>query len=62
MTTYEEYRRLRVECGYDSEHGYFTEQVWNGCNAAAQEDMLQQYRIAADERNAELSKYCGDHW
>lgn len=61
MSTYEDYRRLRVECGYDDELR-FAEHVWNGCPAAAQENMLQQLRDGARQRQVALDRFGGDHW
>lgn len=41
--SYAEYCRLRVECGYDGDYA-MVRQVWEGCDAEAQENMLEQYR------------------
>lgn len=46
MTTYEQYCRLRVKCGYDADHAMI-QSVWEGCDADAQENMLIQLRRAA---------------
>jgi hypothetical protein len=61
VTTYDQYRQLRIECGYDDEFAMIPD-VWNGCEPAAQEDMLRQLREGAARRVAELAKFGGDHW
>ena len=43
LTRYEQYRQLRVECGYDAIPS-LNEDVWNGFDAIAQEEMLRQLR------------------
>lgn len=60
-TTYEQYRQLRIECGYEDEFAMVAD-VWNGCEPDAQEDMLQQLRAGAARRAAELAQFGGDHW
>lgn len=62
MSTYDQYRQLRRECGYDDDHGYLHEKVWDGCEPAAQEDMLAQLRAGAAQRAQGLAKFGGDHW
>lgn len=62
MSTYEEYLRLRVECGFDADHGFMVWTVWNGCEPDAQENMLQQLRAGAKERQTSLDQFGGDHW
>jgi hypothetical protein len=56
VTTYEEYRQLRKDCGYD-EHAEMVEEVWNGCDAESQQNMLQQYRDMADRRAVERAAF-----
>lgn len=62
MTTYEQYRRLRIACGFDDDHGFIVESVWSGCEPDAQQNMLEQLRDAARQRQAGLDKFGGDHW
>ena len=62
MSTYEEYRQLRRECGYCDDYGFLHETVWEACEPAAQENMLGQLRAVAAELQAELDKFGGDHW
>ena len=42
-STYEEYKWLRKQLGYDAEYG-FVRPVWNNCTPDSQENMLQQLR------------------
>lgn len=62
MSSYEQYLLLRVQCGFDAEHGAMIEKVWAGCEPDSQENMLQQLRADARERHAALDKFGGDHW
>lgn len=59
--TYELYLELRRQCGYDGGLAMI-QQVWDGCEPDAQKNMLDQLRIAAAARRAELDKFGGDHW
>lgn len=61
MSTYEQYLRLRRDCGYDGGLAMIQE-VWDGCEPDAQENMLGQLRVVARERQAELDRFGGDHW
>lgn len=61
MTTYEEYRQLRRDCGYSDEYGFMVEKVWDGCTPESQEDMLIQYRGPAAEARAARAQL-GPKW
>lgn len=58
MTTYEEYRQLRRDCGFDDDFG-MVEKVWNGCTPEAQENMLDQLRAGAAEVRAFVAERPG---
>lgn len=61
VSIYEQYLALRRQCGYD-EHGAMIAAVWNGCDPVAQENMLDQLRAGAEQRENALARFGGDHW
>jgi len=62
VSTYTQYRQLRILCGFDDDHGALAESVWDGCEPDAQENMLGQLRAVAAQRAQALAKFGGDHW
>lgn len=62
MSLYQQYRRLRVEAGFDDDHGFLHEHVWDGCDQESQKNMVAQMQAAADQRTQELARFGGDHW
>ena len=56
FSTYDEYCRLRTECGYEPAFA-MTKEVWDKCDPDAQNNMLKQMRDGA----AELAKYEASH-
>lgn len=59
-STFAEYCRLRVECGYEAEHAMIRK-VWDGCSANAQENMLEQFRRLLRVRDCYVETH-GEVW
>jgi hypothetical protein len=61
ITTYQQYLQLRIECGYPEASGAINEEIWNGCEADAQEEMLNQLRRAAARLRQHQEQSGGGH-
>ena len=60
LSTYQQYLQLRVECGYPQGSDAINEEIWDGCDADAQEEMLNQLRRAAARLRQHLEQSGGD--
>jgi hypothetical protein len=62
LSTYQQYLRLRIECGYPEESRTILEEIWNGCDAEAQEEMLNQLRRAATRLKQHQEQAGREYW